>query len=290
MRPITRSTIAKIESGVRKTVTADEIAVLARVLGVTPTELLAPPSDSTTQTDPSDLPSRPMRFGAGETLSLLARVPLFAGVDQGLLQDLAAQAVARRYHRGQVLFYEGEPGGSLMVLTDGRVKLATRSETGAELVVDIVEPPGSFGEITFVDGGRHTTSAEALVPTTVLALSRDVLRAALRTDAALAEALLMRLAQRVRATHELATDLAFRDLPSRVAKLLVTTAPTTHAGGLMNLEELRLSQRDLSGMVGGSRQGVNKILHDFQARGWVRVQDRTVTLLRPDLLRLRAGL
>src|SRR5205823_10129097 len=39
---LTRSTIAKIESGVRKSVTADEIAVLALVLDVTPTDLIAP--------------------------------------------------------------------------------------------------------------------------------------------------------------------------------------------------------------------------------------------------------
>jgi tetratricopeptide (TPR) repeat protein/transcriptional regulator with XRE-family HTH domain len=39
---LTRSTIAKIESGVRQSVTAEEIAVLARVFGVTPTDLVAP--------------------------------------------------------------------------------------------------------------------------------------------------------------------------------------------------------------------------------------------------------
>jgi tetratricopeptide (TPR) repeat protein/transcriptional regulator with XRE-family HTH domain len=39
---LTRSTIAKIESGIRQSVTAEEIAVLARVFGVTPTDLVAP--------------------------------------------------------------------------------------------------------------------------------------------------------------------------------------------------------------------------------------------------------
>jgi transcriptional regulator with XRE-family HTH domain len=41
-RMLTRSTIAKIESGVRRTVTATEIAGLAKALGIMPTQLLAP--------------------------------------------------------------------------------------------------------------------------------------------------------------------------------------------------------------------------------------------------------
>jgi len=40
MKTLTRSAIAKIESGVRKSITADEIAVLAQVLGVSPSELI----------------------------------------------------------------------------------------------------------------------------------------------------------------------------------------------------------------------------------------------------------
>lgn len=53
---LTRGTIAKIESGVRKSVSAEEVAVLARVFGVTPTDLLAPESSSAEDIDPAAPP------------------------------------------------------------------------------------------------------------------------------------------------------------------------------------------------------------------------------------------
>ena len=46
---LSRGTIAKIESGVRKSVTADEVACLARVFGITPTDLLASESEQSEQ-------------------------------------------------------------------------------------------------------------------------------------------------------------------------------------------------------------------------------------------------
>jgi CRP/FNR family cyclic AMP-dependent transcriptional regulator len=111
-----------------------------------------------------------------------------------------------------------------------------------------------------------------------------------RTEPVLAEAMMVHLAQRLRATHETATDLIFLDLPARVAKLLVNLAPSPGPGGVVDLEHLYLTQGDLGGMVGGSRQSVNQILQEFQSRGWIRLRGRTIVVLRPDHLRRRAGL
>jgi len=222
--------------------------------------------------------------------SLLARTPLFAGVDRALLERLAAHASVRHYRRGQIIFSEGDPGGSLVVVASGLVKLVASSEGGAEMVVGVAEAHSAFGEITVVDGGQRTASAEVMAPTTALVLTRDMFFGVIRTEPDLAEAMLVRLAQRLRATHETAADLMFLDLPARVAKLLVNVAEDPAVGSVVDLERLNLTQRDLGGMVGGSRQRINRILNDFQTRGWIRLEDRSIVLLHPERLRKRAGL
>ncbi len=229
-------------------------------------------------------------MNAEDRISLLARTPLFAGVDRALLERLAERAVVRRYRRGQTIFNEGDPGGSLVVVASGLVKLVATSEAGTEMVIGVVEAHHAFGELTVIDGGLRTASAQVLDPTTVLVLTRDTLFDVVRTEPALAEAVMVHLAQRFRATHETATDLMFLDLQARVAKLLVSVALEPGAGGVVDLERLHLTQRDLGGMVGGSRQSINQILHHFQSRGWIRMEDRTIVVLRPDRLRKRAGL
>jgi CRP/FNR family cyclic AMP-dependent transcriptional regulator len=219
--------------------------------------------------------------------SLLARTPLFESVSRGILERLAERAFPRRLRRGQFVFNEGDPGGSLVVVASGLVRLVATAESGAEMVVGVAEPYATFGEITVIDGGRRTASAEALDRTVVLVLSREPLFEVIRSEPELAEAMLVHLAGRLRATHELAADLRFLDLAARVAKLLVNA--DLEPDGRFDLERLHLTQQDLGGMVGGSRQRVNQILHDFESRGWIRFEDRTIVILRADLLRRRAG-
>jgi Crp-like helix-turn-helix domain len=51
-----------------------------------------------------------------------------------------------------------------------------------------------------------------------------------------------------------------------------------------------LTQTDLAGMVGASRQSVNQILQGFARRGYLQVRGRRIVVQRLDLLRRRAGL
>jgi CRP-like cAMP-binding protein len=54
--------------------------------------------------------------------------------------------------------------------------------------------------------------------------------------------------------------------------------------------DTNLTQTDLAGMVGASRQSVNQILQGFARRGYLQVRDRRIVVQRLDLLRRRAGL
>ena len=53
--------------------------------------------------------------------------------------------------------------------------------------------------------------------------------------------------------------------------------------------DLHVTQTDLAGMVGGSRQSVNQILHAFERRGYLELQGRTVVINEVEPLRRRAG-
>jgi len=86
----------------------------------------------------------------------------------------------------------------------------------------------------------------------------------------------------VRAKDEAFAELAFHDIPSRVARKLLDLAAAQ--GNTM-----KLSQRDLAGLVGGSRENVNRALSRFAALGYIRLERGRVTVLRPDQLRSRAG-
>ena len=224
-------------------------------------------------------------------MALLSRTKLFMGLGEPTLQALAERSVERSYPRHGRLFHQGDPGDGLFVVASGLVKVVVTSEDGEEMVLVTLGPGEALGELSIVDGGPRSASAEALEPTVALMITRVVLLELAARDRALTEALLRTLGGLLRRLTEQAADLVFLDLPGRVAKLLAGLAvergsPTPEGIGL----DAHLTQTDLAGMVGASRQSVNQILQGFARRGYLQVQGRRIVIHRLDLLRRRAGL
>jgi CRP/FNR family cyclic AMP-dependent transcriptional regulator len=224
-------------------------------------------------------------------VALLRRTRLFAELREDTLRALADRSVERSYPRHGRLFYQGDPGSGLYVLASGLVKVVVTSEDGEEMVLVTLGPGDAFGELSIVDGGPRSASAEALEPTVALVITREVLLDLATRDSGLTEALLRTLGALLRRLTEQASDLVFLDLPGRMAKLLAMLAAERGSETPEGIElDANLTQTDLAGMVGASRQSVNQILQGFARRGYLQVRGRRIVIHRLDLLRRRAGL
>jgi CRP/FNR family cyclic AMP-dependent transcriptional regulator len=224
-------------------------------------------------------------------VALLRRTRLFAELREDTLRALADRSVERSYPRHGRLFYQGDPGSGLYVLASGLVKVVVTSEDGEEMVLVTLGPGDAFGELSIVDGGPRSASAEALEPTVALVITREVLLDLATRDSGLTEALLRTLGALLRRLTEQASDLVFLDLPGRMAKLLAVLAAERGSETPDGIElDANLTQTDLAGMVGASRQSVNQILQGFARRGYLQVRGRRIVIHRLDLLRRRAGL
>jgi CRP/FNR family cyclic AMP-dependent transcriptional regulator len=224
-------------------------------------------------------------------IDLLRRTRLFSGLSEPMLEALAERAVERSVPRHGRLFYQGDPGTGLFVVASGLIKVVVTSEDGEEMVLVTLGPGEALGELSVVDGGPRSASAEALEPTVALMITRPVLLDLAARDRALTEALLHALGGLLRRLTEQASDLVFLDLPGRMAKLLAGLAAERGLATAEGIElDANLTQTDLAGMVGASRQSVNQILQGFARRGYLQVRGRRIVVHRLDLLRRRAGL
>lgn len=224
-----------------------------------------------------------------DIVGLLRSTELFAGLDTDTAQQLGKHFMTRTYRKGQHLFHQGDPGDALYLVVDGSIAVFVVSENGDRMVLSTLKPADVLGEIALLDGGHRSASAEAMEPTTVLALSRTAFLELIREKPALAEQLLRALGSLVRRLSEQASDFVFLDLPGRVAKVLVRLAEDEGASA-DTPAEVAITQGKLAEMVGGSRQSVNQILQNFAGRGLLEVQGRRLLITRVDLLRKRAGL
>jgi CRP/FNR family cyclic AMP-dependent transcriptional regulator len=222
---------------------------------------------------------------------MLGKTELLGGLDEESLERLAERAVERSFRKGQLLFYQGDPGESLILILEGMVRVFLLSEDGEEIVLNSLGPGHGLGDVALVDPGPRSASVEALEATRVLVLTRQVVLEELQNNPLFAQALLRSMGKLVRKQTEQTADLVFLDLNARVAKLLVRLAEDrgeeSADGAVLHLA---LTQSDLARMVGGSRQSVNQILRSFERRGFIELQGRTLIVKRLDVLRRRAGI
>jgi len=214
-----------------------------------------------------------------ETTQLLSALP------PATLEELRRHSTVRTVARNEVLFRQGEPATELYGVVKGRIAILTRSPDGRESLVAVLDEGSLLGELPMFDGGPRSADARALEESSVLVLDYESVRAAIDAQPTLLWVIVRMLARRLRNTDEALADAVFLDVPARTAKRLLEIA-----GGA---DEFRLpmTQEDLAGLVGASRERVNKALSLFTKLGWIEVEGRgRYRILDRDALVDRASL
>ena len=216
----------------------------------------------------------------------LTGVDIFAGLEPEVRQRVIAAAVPRTYRKGQLLFVENDPGESLIILRRGAVMVFRTAPTGERAVLSVMRPPETVGELSLLDGGARSLSAEAIEDCQALALSRAAFLDLVHSNPRILDAVMRSLGALIRRLTEQNTDHVFLDLPGRVAKTLVRLAGDTQAP----MVTIELNQSQLAEMAGGSRQSVNQAIGSFASRGWLRTEGRRIVVTDLAALRRRAGM
>jgi CRP/FNR family transcriptional regulator, cyclic AMP receptor protein len=222
-------------------------------------------------------------------LEALAQVPLFTGLPPNELARLGALMRARRYRRGEVIFLEGDVGTSLCVIALGQVKIVLSGADGREVVLNVYGPGDFFGEFALLDGEPRSADAIAQEGCLLYWLTREDFLAFLEAHPRAASTLLAVLSRRLRHTTRVVQDATFRDVPARLARVVLDLATTRgRSAGDGVVVDGRFTQTDLAAMVGASRETVNKALRAFERGGLLRHERGAITIMRPERLRERA--
>jgi CRP/FNR family transcriptional regulator, cyclic AMP receptor protein len=212
----------------------------------------------------------------------LSHVPLFAGLSDRDLETLSGTLSRHRYARNEIILVAGRSDPDLCIIERGSVRIVLTSEDGREVVLAILGVGEFFGELELLGGTAGSADVVAQDDCSLLRLKREHFRAFLRTHPDTAEQLLAVMSQRLRETDTLVYDTAFRDVPSRLARIIFRLAAShgrREPDGIVLGR--RLTQEELAAMIGSSRVSVNKCLKAWQRQGLVTNLSGVVKVLRP---------
>lgn len=195
------------------------------------------------------------------------------------LATLSAAGHRRRFARREVLFHEDDPGDALHVVVKGRVAVQVRTGLGASVTLDVLGRDDVLGELALLEPpAPRSATAVALEPTETLAVAGSIVRQ-LRADDRDVDALFLEVLTR-RNRRLLARLAEMASLPAdlRVLRRLADVAAMEAS------DEVHLTQDDLAGLAGTTRETVNRALHRAAQQGVLAVGRGRVTVLDPTRL------
>ena len=215
---------------------------------------------------------------------VLADTEFFADAPASMLSDIASAGKVRHLVRGDVLFEAGDEPDSIYVVLSGRIAIAigNRPFDHRESVIALMDEGDLFGEMGMLDSSTRSAGARALESSGVLQIPYAAILEQLNSSTPLMWNVIRMLSRRLRAMDQALADSVFLDVTGRTAKRLLELS----AG--KDDFSLPVTQEELAGMVGASRERVNKAIASFIKLSWLEQHDRSYRILDREKLQQRA--
>lgn len=221
----------------------------------------------------------------------LAAIPLFADLSAAELERVNELSRRKSFAAGANLMSTDQPGEAVYVLLTGTAKIFVEQPDGSEVVLAFLSAGDTVGEMSLIDSAGRSADVAVVDRATCLWMDRSAFHRCLREMPALGFNLYRLLCRRLRLANEQVQAISTLDVVGRVARQLLAFAQqygrADAAGGVRI--PFKLSQSDLAGLVGASRERVNHAIADLREHGAIAVEGSQITVLDRPALARRCG-
>lgn len=192
--------------------------------------------------------------------------------------QLEAVATRREWSEGTTLFREGDQADRVIIIETGLVKAVSTSPDGVETVLGLRGSGDVLGELAAIDGGTRSASVSVIRPVTGLAVEVTAFRRFLATHADACYELLAIVTRRVRDASRRQSEYGSLDTTSRLATVLVELAVEHGQPTADGIEVSLLTQDELAGLTGASRESTARGLRALREAGLITTQRRRIAV------------
>jgi len=209
-------------------------------------------------------------------------IDMFSELDDALLEPIVDQSKTLDLQRGDVLFQSGDESNDLYIVTRGRIAIGNRSFDGRESLVALMESGDLFGEMPLFSNDGRSAEARALEESAVIVIPYQPVKNLYDENPSLLWRVVEMLVSRLKSTDIALADTMFLDVTGRTAKRLLEMA------GESDEFQLPITQEELAGMIGASRERVNKSISSFIKLGWLSQSGEKYIILDRKQLEIRS--
>ena len=185
---------------------------------------------------------------------------------------LKTAGIARKivnYHKGQIIFSQGDQSRSVMYVQQGGVKLTITSSRGKEAVIAQLYPGDFLGEGCIGGQPLRVATATAVEATTVLMIGKQEMIRVIHEERQFSDRFVSHMLKRNIRVEEDLVDQLFNSSEKRLARTLLLIA---RYGKAEQPEKIvaKISQETLAEMIGTTRSRVSFFMNKFRTLGYIK--------------------
>ncbi len=224
----------------------------------------------------------------------LRRVPVLRDATDEDLRLFVENGILRTIEEGEFFFFQGDPATYFYVLIEGRAKLLQTNPAGQQVNLRTITQWQVFGALGAVrENAAYPATAQALEPSTALAIESGFLHEMLKTRPYLNFGLMQLMAGYIMEMQERYRELATERVERRIALTVLRLAAQVgkRAEGNGMTVELPLTRQDVAEASGTTVFTVSRVLADWERRGLVEAGRERVVIRNPHgLVQISEGL
>lgn len=215
----------------------------------------------------------------------LGNITLFQGLPQAALTFISEHANARRLRADRPIVHQDDPGEMFYVIQQGTVKVSTTQADGTEVFLALLVIGDTFGEMSLIDSSTRSADVFTQEETQLISIDRAAFEHLMSSYPQFTRNLMKMLSQRLRYANERIQAHCTLDVNGLVARQILEFAERygqESADGTI-LVPIRLTQGNMAGIVGASRERVNQVMVNYRQRGFISIDSAyriTVTNLK----------
>jgi CRP/FNR family transcriptional regulator, cyclic AMP receptor protein len=221
-----------------------------------------------------------------EEIRLLSMVEILAPLTDEQMEDLARRVPDTFLEKEDILYTPKEGTERLFILKKGRVQLYEVNRDGEEVTLSVIEDGNIFGEMALTAQSLHGLYVRAIEPSTVVSLRREDVEDLIRDTPEVGLRLVRDLAQRLHDSERRYADMVGKDVPARLATLILTLVDSE---GVVSSESLRIpthyTHERLASMIGCKRVAVTRAFRKLEGGGAVELKEKRIVVKDMDALK-----
>ncbi len=196
----------------------------------------------------------------------------FKGLKTAELESIRHYLGPRSAQRGELIVIEGGPAQFIYLVASGVVRVYLTSTDGREQVLHLARPGDSFNDIAVFDGLSNLANASAMSQVLLYSVSRVDIQHIMERFPSVRKSAVDVLTGQVRRLVSLVTDLSFKRVTARLAKLLLD---------LSQISEISpyITQQQMATMIGTVREMIGRAIKDLELAGAIRMEHHRIVIV-----------